>query len=77
MGRLREAAEAHAERPATCVVAITRQRLTGDDLADFDSLLLDSAITASNLASRIGDLGFYISDKSIARHRTGGCKCQR
>ena len=76
MGQLREAAEAYVIPNHRCSVAIIREQLTGDQVADFDYLLGQPKIGSANIAAQLKAIcGLYISAGSVASHRRRECKC--
>ena len=85
MGRLREAVLANSRKPGPlCKVAVLRQQLTPEDVAEFDELLRDAGVYTTTLCEQVRVIhGVDINPETMRRHRlavTGkgvGCQCLR
>jgi hypothetical protein len=57
--------------------ALTHVDLSGDDLAAFQSGLVDPAITSKAISSFLHKRGININFWTIGRHRRGECGCSK
>lgn len=78
MGALADVARQHRHpKGPRCAIAVIRERLTPEQLVDFEQLLSDPDMPGTALAAAIQEVaGRYLSPRMISHHRRGECLCQ-
>ena len=69
--------DSYARGVNRCRVAIIREKLTPDEAAELDTVVMDKTRAYTWIIKALNARGLVISEKPIGRHRAKACSCFR